>query len=148
MIKSLGGIRFCCSLTLEPASCETPTAFPLESNTCIPFSDSSLLTTITLNAARQARKPNVWLKNLQWYYDTRMHTLDQECAWNGVTMLGVLCAYTLPERGIGNKDLQMVSVTALKSLKRWSIICGRAWKEHIQVTFHSKIKRKYLSVLL
>jgi len=47
-------------------------------------------------------------------------------------MLGVLCAYILvflPERGIGNKDLQMVSITALKGLKRWSIICGRAWKE-------------------
>lgn len=39
----------------------------------------------------------------------------------------------LPERGTGNNDLEKVSATAPMSLKRLSIIWGRAWKERILI---------------
>ncbi len=96
---------------------------------------------------------HVWFKTFQWYYNLRAH-YRLEYTWTGVLSKNrlywrcIVCIcflVFLPERGIVNNDLEKVSATAPTSLKRFSIIWGRAWKKSI---FRSRFTPKYKSNIL
>ncbi len=96
---------------------------------------------------------HVWFKTFQWYYNLRAH-YRLEYVWTGVLSKNrlywrcIVCIcflVFLPERGIVNNDLEKVSATAPTSLKRFSIIWGRAWKKSI---FRSRFTPKSKSNIL
>lgn len=103
--------------TFSPAALDTPTGFPLESNTWIPVSDSSLLTVDTLKKARAAE--HVGTQIHIYYYWILLMTY---CSITVKTK----CFNSLPESGIGSMDLKKVWIGGLLMLSRLMKICGRA----------------------